>query len=53
MFHLLPSSYTEVDLGQGTQLLKIIGTFVFSIFHQSHVNIKVTWIDLILFQMKA
>ena len=43
----------EVDLGQGIQPLQITGTFVFSILHQSHVSIKITWIDFILFQMKA
>ena len=43
----------EVDLGEATQLLQIIRTFVFNILHQSYVSIKVTWSDFILIQMNA
>ena len=43
----------EVDLGQGTQLWQIIGTFVLNILHQSHLSINVTWTNSILFQIKA
>ena len=43
----------EVDLGYETQLLLIIGTFVFTILQQSHVSIKVTWTDFILFQKES
>ena len=46
-------SFKEVDLCEGTQLLQISGKFVFTILYQSHVSIKVTLTDFILFQRKA